>query len=149
MFLLLRRPWITINKSVAGRIVFLTFVFLTLFYKGYSQSDTAAVERTEVQTPTEQQSKVSLKDAKEISYQAQATVESLQNLLNYITFSDNVPSELAEVIANSYKTSRNRIFFNKDIIIEDDINPQAMFGKTKDVPAEKYLNDLDLPYEKT
>lgn len=141
MFLLLR--------TATGRIVFFNFIFLILCCKGYSQSDTTTLERPDAAAQTEQQNKVSLKDAKEISYQAQATVEGLQNLLNYITFSDNVPSELTDVIANSYQTSRNRIFYNKDIIIEDDINPQAMFGKTKDVPAEKYLNDLDLQYEKT
>ncbi|QCR21561.1 tetratricopeptide repeat protein [Pontibacter sp. SGAir0037] len=95
------------------------------------------------------QDKITLKDAKEISYQAKATVQGLEGLLNYVTFSENVPSELQEVIANSYKPSRNRVFYNKNIIIEDDITPEAGLGKTKDLPAEKYLNDLDIHYEKT
>ena len=92
---------------------------------------------------------ITLKDGKEISYQAQATVESFQNLLNYVTFYDNAPSELAEVISNSYTPSRNRVFYDSRIIIEDDINPNYRLGNTKDSFAEKYLNDLDLQYEKT
>ncbi|RZK14574.1 MAG: hypothetical protein EOO56_24650, partial [Hymenobacter sp.] len=48
--------------------------------------------------PAQAQDKVSLKDAKEMTYQAQSTVEGLQSLLNYVSFNDNVPSELAEVI---------------------------------------------------
>ena len=95
------------------------------------------------------QDKITLKDAKEISYQAKATVEGLERLLNYVTFSDNIPSELQEVIAGSYKPTRNRIFYSKDIIIEDDLLPESAFGKTKDLSAEKYLNDLDIHYEKT
>lgn len=95
------------------------------------------------------QDKITLKDAKEISYQAKATVQGFEGLLNYVTFSENIPSELQEVIANSYKNSRNRVFFNKNIIIEDDLNPESALGNTKDLAAEKYLNDLDLHYEKT
>jgi tetratricopeptide (TPR) repeat protein len=96
-----------------------------------------------------QKYKISLKDAKEISYQAQATIVSLQNLLNYVTFSDNAASEQAEVIANSYQPSRNRVFFSRDAIIENDIDPKFMLGNSVDVTAEKYLNQLDLQYEKT
>jgi tetratricopeptide (TPR) repeat protein len=95
------------------------------------------------------QDKITLKDAKEISYQAKATVQGLEGLLNYVSFADNVPSELQEVIANSYKNSRNRVFYNKNIIIEDDITPESGLGKTKDLPAEKYLNDFDIHYTKT
>ncbi|MBJ6110399.1 tetratricopeptide repeat protein [Hymenobacter sp. BT523] len=95
------------------------------------------------------QDKVSLKDAKEMTYQAQSTVEELQNLLNYVTFNDNAPSELAEVISSSYKPSRNQIFLSKDVIVEDDVNPAAGLGKTKDLPVEKYLDALDVQYEKT
>ncbi|UOQ96713.1 tetratricopeptide repeat protein [Hymenobacter sp. 5317J-9] len=99
--------------------------------------------------PALAQDKVSLKDAKEMTYQAQSTVEELQNLLNYVTFNDNAPSELAEVISSSYKPSRNQIFLSKDVIVEDDVNPASGLGKTKDLPVEKYLDALDVQYEKT
>lgn len=93
--------------------------------------------------------KITLKDAKEISYQAKSTVEVLESLLNYVTFSDNNASSLQDAIANSYKISDNQIFANNGVIIEDDIAPDAALGNTKDIPAVKYLNDLDLHYEKT
>ena len=93
--------------------------------------------------------KITRKDAKEISYQAKSTVEVLEALLNYVTFSDNNASSLQDAIANSYKTSKNQVFFNNSVINEDDIAPEAALGNTKDIPAVKYLNDLDLHYEKT
>lgn len=99
--------------------------------------------------PVLAQEKISLKDAKEMTYQAQSTVEGLQNLLNYVAFNDNVPSELAEVISNSYKTSRNQLFFDKQVIVEDDLGATSALGKTKDLTADKYLDALDLRYEKT
>ncbi|MGI4863791.1 MAG: tetratricopeptide repeat protein [Janthinobacterium lividum] len=99
--------------------------------------------------PARAQDKVSLKDAKEMTYQAQSAVEGLQSLLNYVTFNDNVPSELAEVIGSSYKPSRNQLFVDKGVIVEDDLSPAAELGKTKDLPVEKYLDALDLRYEKT
>jgi tetratricopeptide (TPR) repeat protein len=121
----------------------LFLILLLLGTTGFAQ------EKTTIPDSAAQQNKISIKDAKEISYQAQATIDGLQSLLNYITFSDNAPSELQDVITNSYKSSRNQIFYKKDIIVEDDINPVEAIGKTKDSPVEKYLNDLDLQYEKT
>lgn len=106
-------------------------------------------EAQDVSEPVNAQNTITLKDAKEISYQAQSTVETLQRLLNYITFLDNVPSELADVIDDSYKPSRNRVFYNKEVIIEDDINSLSEMGKTKDMFAINYLNEIDLQYEKT
>ncbi len=133
---------ITTQCTRAGKIILFSLSFLTVVY-------TAAAQTADTTHKADQPAKISLKDAKEISYQAQATIDGLQSLLNYITFNDNTASELADVIANSYKPSRNRIFFNKTIIVEDDINPASQLGKTKDAPVEKYLNDLDLQYEKT
>ncbi len=95
------------------------------------------------------QDKITLKDAKEISYQANERIDELQQLLNYISFNDNVPSELADAISNSFKPSKNRIFSNKDIIIESDLDPKSKLNDSKDVPVEKYMNDLDLKYVKT
>ncbi|WP_309641458.1 tetratricopeptide repeat protein [Flavobacterium sp.] len=107
------------------------------------------VQAQDVSVAVNPENTISLKDAKEISYQAKSTVETFKNLLNYITFSDNVASELADVIDNSYKPSRSRVFYNKEVIIEDDINSLSEMGKTKDMFAINYLNEMDLQYEKT
>ena len=99
---------------------------------------------------TSQKDKISFKDATEISYQATSVVQTLESILNSVTFNDNTPSELAGYITNSYTAGqRSRVFYNKDIIIEDDIDPKFELGKNKDVAADKYLNNLDLQYEKT
>ena len=45
--------------------------------------------------------KITRKDAKEISYQAKSTVEVLEALLNYVTFSDNNASSLQDATANT------------------------------------------------
>ncbi|TDQ09432.1 tetratricopeptide repeat protein [Pedobacter metabolipauper] len=101
-----------------------------------------------ISTQVSAQGKVTLRDAKEISYQAKATVQSYESLLNYIAFSDNTASELQETLENSYKPNKNRIFYNKGVIVEDDISTKSKPGSTKELPAEKYLNDFDLQYEK-
>ncbi len=103
----------------------------------------------DVPVAADSQNTISLKDAKEISYQAQSTVVTLQGLLNYITFFDNTASELLGVIDDSFKPSRNRVFYSKEVIVEDDINSLSEMGKTKDMFAINYLNEMDLQYEKT
>ena len=95
------------------------------------------------------QDKISLKDAKEMNYQAQSTVEGLQNLMNYVTFSDITASELTEVVSNSYKGPRNQIFASDNVIIEDDLDPAAGLGKAKDINVKKYLDNLFIHYERT
>jgi tetratricopeptide (TPR) repeat protein len=130
-----------VNTIGSKKRLYILFFVLFLIGKGYSQSDVLPVQ-------TKIDSIITLKEAKEISYQAQATVEGLQTLLNYISFNDNAPSELVDVIANSYKPSRNRIFYDNKIIVEDDINPKSELGSLKDAMIENYLNDFDLQYEK-
>ncbi len=92
---------------------------------------------------------LTVKDGAEISYQAKTAVTELQDLFNFVTFADLPPNELKEVISNSYNPSKNQVFFNKDVIIEDDIDPAYGLGKTRDLDIEKYLNTLDVFYEKT
>lgn len=92
---------------------------------------------------------LTVKEGAEISYQAKNTITELQDLLNFVTFSDLPPNELKEVIANSYSPSKNQIFYNKEVVLEDDIDPSYKLGNTRDLDAEKYLNTLDVFYEKT
>jgi len=102
-----------------------------------------------VQPVCRAQEQITQRDANEISYQARAAVQSLEGLLNFVTFSENPPSELKEVISNSYTPSRIQLFYNKGIIVEDDSDPEAGPGKARDIPVEKYLNTLDVFYQKT
>ena len=93
---------------------------------------------------------ISNQAATEIKYQAESVVHTLEAVLNSITFNDNSPSETANYINSSFTPNlRNRIFFNENIIIEDDINPQFELGKNRDLEVKSYLNELDLNYQKT
>ncbi|MDJ1497877.1 tetratricopeptide repeat protein [Cytophagaceae bacterium DM2B3-1] len=92
---------------------------------------------------------LTVKEGAEISYQAKNAIVELQDLLNFVTFADLPPNELKDVIANSYSSSKNQIFYTKDVVLEDDIDPAHKLGNTKDLSAEKYLNTLDVFYEKT
>jgi len=94
--------------------------------------------------------RISLANAHEIGYQAVSVLQMFESVLNSVSFNDNTDSELAGYIANSYTPGqRGRVFYSKATIIEDDINPKFDLGKNRDITADKYLNDLDLGYEKT
>lgn len=95
------------------------------------------------------QDKLTVKDAKEINYEAAQVVNNIPALLNFIADPNNTPSDLIGTISESYKPSRNRIFFSKDIIIEDDVDPASTIADFKDFSLEKYLNNLDLYYTKS
>lgn len=92
---------------------------------------------------------LTVKEGAEISYQAKNCITELQDLLNFVTFADLPPNELQEVMANSYGASKNQIFHSKDAVLEDDIDPAARLGNARDLSADKYLNTLDVFYEKT
>lgn len=94
--------------------------------------------------------KISVQAVTEITYQATTVVQTLESVLNSITFNDNTASELAGYISNSYTPNqRSRVFLSNTIIVESDIDPKFDLAANKDVAADKYLNDLDLAYEKT
>ena len=99
-------------------------------------------------TDTITKEKISLKDVKEISFQAQDCIHSYQNLLNFIAFNDNVPTDLEEAIKNSYTPSTNRVFYSNDVIIEDDVDPTSDLSNKKDNSLVKYLKNFDLQYQK-
>lgn len=98
--------------------------------------------------PCRAQNQITVKEAAEITYQAKETVKAYQSLLNFVVFAENAPNELKDAIENSCSVSRNQIFLNKEAIIEDDIDPDNRLGQTRDLPVEKYLNTLDISYEK-
>jgi tetratricopeptide (TPR) repeat protein len=95
------------------------------------------------------QTRLTLKDAKEINYQATETVKQIPPLLNLVTDPTMLSSDLLQMEGDSYKASRNQIFYNKDVTVEDDIDPSANLGASKDRSVEKYLAALDVEYDKT
>jgi len=101
-------------------------------------------------SPSDSIQKISVQAVTEITYQATTVVQTLESVLNSITFNDNTSSELAGYINNSYTPNqRSRVFLNNTVIVESDLDPKFALGINKDVTADKYLNDLDLAYEKT
>ena len=94
--------------------------------------------------------KISAGNAHEIAYQSVLIVQTFESVLNSITFNDNTATELQSYISNSFTPGKRfRIFYSNNVIIEDDLDPKFDLGKTKDIAADKYLNEFDLNYEKT
>lgn len=92
----------------------------------------------------------SLRDQKEITYQAGLTLNMYKALLNVISYKGlATPSEIQQMIGESYSESRNRIFYSENAIIEDDVDPSNQFSRDKqDKKASQYLRYFDLAYEK-
>ncbi|PSL27452.1 tetratricopeptide repeat protein [Dyadobacter jiangsuensis] len=90
------------------------------------------------------------RDSEEIKLLAQRKIEKgLNDLLNTLTFDDLNESERKAISTNSYQPSNNRIFYDGNVIIEDDIDPAKVNSeKVLDLKADKYLNNLDLFYAK-
>ncbi|MCU0355673.1 MAG: PorT family protein [Cytophagales bacterium] len=95
------------------------------------------------------QTKLTDKDVLEIQSKAKSNIADLENLLNFVTFSDASPAEVQQVIERSYASSPNQLFFNKKVVLEDDIDPSFNKDNTKDLEVSKYLNTLDVYYRKT
>lgn len=94
--------------------------------------------------------KISAANAHEIAYQAILILQTFESVLNSITFNDNTATELQGYINNSFAPGKRfRIFYSSNVIIEDDLDPKFELGKTRDITADKYLNEFDLNYEKT
>ena len=95
------------------------------------------------------QQRLTLKDVKQINQEANTIVKDFENVLNLIAFNESTKSEVQDHIANSFKPGgKFRIFYSKNTLIEDDINPDYKLGNTSEANVEKYLNDFDLQYEK-
>jgi tetratricopeptide (TPR) repeat protein len=93
------------------------------------------------------QTAISPKEAAEISYRSGLLVNELRDLLNVISNTETNKVETRDIIANSYSNSRNRIFYHAGILVENDLDPGA--ATPNEVTVERYLNDLDLLYQKS
>ncbi len=94
---------------------------------------------------------ISSRDSEEIKLLAKRKVEKgLNDLLNVLTFEDLEEAQRKAIIARSYADSiRNRLFYNTNVIIEDDLQPDRPIDQPSDLKVEKYLANLDLFYAKT
>lgn len=99
------------------------------------------------------QDSLTIREAADMKIMAENLVASqLRDLLNGIANVDNAvsKSEMASLMSNSYAESRNKIFFNAEAIIEDDIDPTLTSTTSKrDSKVPVYLRDLDVLYTKT
>ncbi len=94
------------------------------------------------------------KDKSEVRFLAKKRIESdLQGLYNTLTFDDVGEFERELVIKNSYLSSTNQVFYNDDVLIEDDIDPKHLNANdpatVKNWRVGDYLKELDLRYAKT
>ena len=94
---------------------------------------------------------ISSRDSDEIKLLAKRKVErGLNDLLNVLTFEDLEESQRKAIVARSYADSiRNRLFYNTDVIIEDDLQPDRPIDQPVDLKVDKYLANLDLFYTKS
>jgi hypothetical protein len=100
--------------------------------------------------PVQAQTKLTDKDVDEIKSKARNNITELENLMNFVTFNSASTTEIQNVIERSYTaSSNNHLFFNRKVVVEDDITPGFNKDNTKDLEADKYLNTLDVYYEKT
>ncbi len=93
---------------------------------------------------------LSSEDKEKIRYEAASFIEEFELLLNTLALPDLSKLERDELIGNSYVKSGNQIFTNKDVVVEDDIDPNySSYTKVKDVNVDRYLKDLDIFYVKS
>lgn len=90
-------------------------------------------------------------DKIEITYNAKLMIKEMESLFNVISNENITLSQTEMLIENSFSPENpNQLFYDKDAIIEDDINPKHQTGvRGVDLSAMRYLQDLDIFYKKT
>jgi len=97
-----------------------------------------------------QSSELSEQDKEAIKYKSKDFIRELGSLLNLIKDPSIEAFKRKEIIRNSYLPSANQIFLDEKVIIEDDIDPNFYdYNAKKNSEVPKYLNDLELFYEKS
>lgn len=91
-------------------------------------------------------------DRNDIRYFSYKTIKDYENLLRFITDKNLNYTDIQQLIKNSYSDqslARSKIFYNNEVIIEDDLNPTFLEeSQISDSRVESYLKDLDLFYTK-
>ncbi|MGB3616605.1 MAG: tetratricopeptide repeat protein [Catalinimonas sp.] len=91
---------------------------------------------------------LTVREGAEIIYQARNLIGELEDLMNVVTNAAVGPAQTKDLITNSYTDGRNQIFADKDVIIENDLVPDADAEAYRDDEVTKYLQMLSLYYEK-
>ena len=92
---------------------------------------------------------LSPKDRDEIKSKAIGLVKDLELLLNVLGTKGTTSSDVQDIVSQA-TVEEGRIFYDENVILEDDISsldPDS--GTPKDVTIKKYLNDWDLFYSKS
>lgn len=131
------------------------FTFLWLILGLVSVSASAQKQSAKVYLANVSASKVpaNAKDLKrrndEITFQAKSKVNNLRDMLNTLTNSSLTESERNAVVQNSYLPNPNQLFFNDQVLVEDDVDPNhTSAANVAELPVERYLRDVDLFYSK-
>ena len=97
------------------------------------------------------QDSLSIRDASEIRHKAELLIKKEFNeLLNSLASTSFESTEIEETIHSCYSGTRNRIFRDSMILVEDDINPSfKSSSQSRDEILDKYLRDFDLMYKKS
>ena len=97
-----------------------------------------------------QPNELSDEDKEAIKYKSKDFIRELGSLLNLIKDPSIETFKRKEIIKNSYSPTSNQIFLDDKVIIEDDIDPSFYdYNAEKNSEVPKYLNDLELFYEKS
>src|SRR5258708_18793038 len=96
------------------------------------------------------QDSLSMRDASEIRHKAESLIKKeLNELLNSLSSTSFESTEIEETLHSSYSGTRNKIFRDSMLLVEDDINPAfESSGQSREHVLEKYLKDVDLMYKK-
>ncbi|WP_040006257.1 tetratricopeptide repeat protein [Fibrisoma limi] len=94
---------------------------------------------------------ITTRDSEEIKLLAQRKVErGLSDFLNVLVDEDLEEAQRKEIVRKSLALDTpNRLFYNQDVIIEDDLQPERPIDQPLDLKIEKYLANLDLFYTKS
>src|SRR6266702_989405 len=97
------------------------------------------------------QDSLSVRDVSEIRHKAENLVKKeLNELLNSLSSTSFESTEIDEILQSSYSGTRNKIFRDSMILVEDDINPAFHASiQSREEVLEKYLKDFELFYKKS
>lgn len=97
------------------------------------------------------QDSLSIRDASEIRHKAESLIKKeLNELLNSLSSTSFESTEIDEILHSSYSGTRNKIFRDSMILVEDDINPTfKTSAQTREEVLDKYLKDFELMYKKS
>ncbi|MFC0182165.1 hypothetical protein ACFFJX_06195 [Pseudarcicella hirudinis] len=92
---------------------------------------------------------VYVKDGSQIIFQANQLLEEYRDLLNVLSYKEIDGKSTEDLITHSYNGPINKLFYNKNITVEDDLEATLLNGRAVKKSIDRYLRDFDLFYEKT